>query len=185
MWAGDRPHHKKKGLDYYNSLKEQFENFEVANDLLLVPLLLEAVTTKTITMLIMDIKTCKLICVNREIMEESLKSFNIEAKVLAQHSNVMWDVLLQIEDAAILLAGSILTMKIVRLQTDYMGQRKTKVTLHGVPVFISENHLGFFFSKFEEVAEVMAVKSKTDIATGDVKIILTVPPKISWTYPMY
>lgn len=97
----------------------------------------------------------------------------------------MWDVLLQIEDAAILLVDSILTMKRVRLQTEYMGQRKTKVTLHGVPVFISENHLGFFFSKFEEVAEVMAVKSKTDIATGDVKIMLTVTRKISWTYPMY
>lgn len=121
-------------------------------------------------MLTMDFKTHKLIGVNREIMEEALKSLNIGAKVLAQHSNAMWDVLLQTEDAAILLEGSILTMKTARLQTEYMGQRKTKVTLHGVPAFISENHLGFFFSKFEEVAEVMAVKSKS---------------KISWTYPMY
>lgn len=55
----------------------------------------------------------------------------------------------------------------MRLQTEYMSITKTKVTFHGVPLYITENHLGFFFAKFGEVAGVSSVKSKAGIATGD------------------
>lgn len=48
----------------------------------------------------------------------------------------MWDILLATEDAVKALSGSILTTKFVRLQTDYLGMRKTKVTLHGVQLYI-------------------------------------------------
>ncbi|CAE1242006.1 unnamed protein product [Acanthosepion pharaonis] len=75
------------------------------------------------------------------------------------------------------LAGSILSTKSVRLQTEYLGTRKTKVILHGGPLFISLDHLGFFFSKFGEVASVSAVKSKAGIATEDVEVIVTVTRK--------
>lgn len=64
--------------------------------------------------------------------------------------------------------------KYLRLQTEYMGCRKTKVALHGVSVYISKDHLSFFFSKFGEVAEFSAVKGKTGIATGDIEILITV-----------
>lgn len=48
-------------------------------------------------MLITDGKTCKLIGVSRETIEETLKSFNNAAKVLAKWSNAMWDILLASE----------------------------------------------------------------------------------------
>lgn len=73
----------KKGPDYNNSLKDKFKEFISKNELLLVLSLLEAVNTKTISLLTMDLKTHKLIDVNRDCMEEALKSLNIEAKVLA------------------------------------------------------------------------------------------------------
>lgn len=64
-------------------------------------------------------------------MEEALKNLNIAPKVLAESSNAMWDVLLATEDKAKKLTGSILTSKSVRLQTEYLGTRKTRITLHG------------------------------------------------------
>lgn len=61
----------------------------------------------------------------------------------------MRDILLRTEVAGKSLADSILTTKRVRLQTQYMGAKKAKVTLLGVPLYISEDHLFFvFFSKF-------------------------------------
>lgn len=54
-----------------------------------------------------------------------------------------------------------------------MGTRKSKVTLHRVPLYILEDHLGFFFSKFVEVADVSTVKSKVGIATGNLEILIT------------
>lgn len=76
-------------------------------------------------------------------MEEALKSLNTGAKVLARNNNATWDIQLQTEDAANSLADSILMTKMVRLQTEYMGARKGKVTLHGVLFNIYEDHLGF------------------------------------------
>lgn len=80
-----------------------------------------------------DIKSRKLTGVNREAMEEALESLNIRAKVLARRSNAMWDILLSTEDAEKSLANNILTTKSVGLHSEYMGTRKTKVTLLGVP----------------------------------------------------
>lgn len=70
-------------------------------------------STRTISLLTTDIR--KLIGTNRDIMEEDLKSFNIEIKVLAQLSNAMWDILFRTEEAAKSLTGSTLTTKTVRL----------------------------------------------------------------------
>lgn len=58
---------------------------------------LDAATTKTITLLSADIKTCKLIGVSRETVEEVLKRHWIGTKILAKHSNVTWNILLAID----------------------------------------------------------------------------------------
>lgn len=88
--------------------ESQYENFVSDNELIPMPSLLETVNTKIISLLTTDIKSSKLIGVSREIMEDALKSLNIGTKVLACRSNAMWDILLQTEDVAKALAGSIL-----------------------------------------------------------------------------
>lgn len=115
----------KKGPDYYESLKEKYEEFIAGNELLAVPSVMEAVNTKRISLLMTDVELRKFIGVSREGMEETLKNLNIRVKVLARRSNTMWDVLLVSEEEAKSLAGSILAMKAVRLQTEYMGTWKT------------------------------------------------------------
>lgn len=72
-------------------------------------------------------------------MEEVLKTLKINPKVLARRTNVIWDILLPTEQEAKQLAGSVLTTRNLRLQTEYIGTRKTKITVHGVPVDISED----------------------------------------------
>lgn len=86
-WAADMP--KKKGPDYYISLKEKYEEFAKRNVLLPLSSLLEVTNTKTISLLTyiiiyIYIKTQRLISINRETMEETLKSLNIGDKMLAQ-----------------------------------------------------------------------------------------------------
>lgn len=58
----------------------------------------------------------------------------------------MWDILLATEEVAIALAGNGLTTKNVRFQTVYMGTRKTWVTLHGVTMYIFDDHLVEFWT---------------------------------------
>lgn len=54
-------------------------------------------------------------------------------KSFSMSNNTMWDVLIPTVAAAKALAGNVRITKSVRLQNEHMGQRKTKVTLHGVP----------------------------------------------------
>lgn len=57
----------------------------------------------------------------------------------------------------------VLATKRARLQTEYMGTRRTNITLHGVSMDITEERLG----AFRQVAEVEAATGKIGIATGD------------------
>lgn len=107
----------------------------------------ESVNTNTICLLTTVVKTHMLMDFNREIMEETLKSLNTGAKVYVRCSIAIWGIVLQKAEAAKSLAGDILTTKSVRIQTEYMRRRKTKVPLHRIPLFIPEDHLGFFFSR--------------------------------------
>lgn len=52
---------------------------------MVVPCVMEAVTTRTISLLTTDVKFRKLMGVSKELMEEFLKSFNIGAKILAAY----------------------------------------------------------------------------------------------------
>lgn len=72
-------------------------------------------------------------------MEEALKTLNISPKILARRTNALWDILLQTEEQAKRLAGCVLNTKALRLQTEYLGTRRTKVTIHGVPIDIPED----------------------------------------------
>lgn len=60
----------------------------------------------------------------------------------------MWDILLATIEETKALAGSILTANLVRLQMEYLGTRKTKITLHRVPLDIEEDHLWAFLAKY-------------------------------------
>lgn len=80
-------------------------------------------------------------------MEEILKTLKINSKVLARRTFVIWDILLPTEQDAKQLVGSVLTARNLRLQKEYMGTRKTKITVHGVHVDILEDRMGAFFSE--------------------------------------
>lgn len=101
-------------------------------------------------------------------MEEAIKRLNIAVKILVRRSRAMWDILLASDDTAKSLVGNIMTTKSVRLQTEYLGTRKTKVILHGVHLYILLDHLGFFFSKFGKVA-----RDKAGIAAEDVEVMVS------------
>lgn len=50
--------------------------------------------------------------------------------------------------------------------TVYMVTMKTKVILHGIPLYINEEH--YFLANFSEVSDGSSIKNGTSISTGDV-----------------
>lgn len=93
--------------------------------------------------------------VSREGIEEVLKSLSIGVKLLVRRSNAMCDILLVPEESRS-LTGSIITTKMVGVQTEHIGTQRTKVTLHWMPMDVEEDHVGAFFTKYGQV-EVLSV----------------------------
>lgn len=112
-WTCYRPQKKK---NHYAGIQDKYKEYISRNELLTIPSALEVMATRTISLLITDDKTQKLIGASRETMEETLKCLNIAAKLLAKCSNAMWNILLVSEVAGKELAGSI-HIKKLRFQT--------------------------------------------------------------------
>lgn len=64
------------------------------NEFLTIPEALDAVNTRTISLLTTDVKSRKLIWVSRETMDETLKGLKIDPKILDRRSNALLDILL-------------------------------------------------------------------------------------------
>lgn len=123
----------------------------MVTELLATPLFLEAVSHKTISLLTTYVRT-RSIGVGRETVEHVLKSLSVSQRIMA-YEYAIKDILLATSYEAKVLAGSIPTTKSVRLQTEYLGTRKTRVTLLRVPLIIEEGYLGAFFAHYGQVRE--------------------------------
>lgn len=104
-------------------MQDHYREFISGNELPTVPSTLEAVATRTVSLLATDAKTRKLVGVSRVVMEEEQRT-----KAPTKKSNVVYDILLGSKEAAEKLAGSILTIKSVRTRTEYMSACKIKIT---------------------------------------------------------
>lgn len=80
VWAADR---LKMGSEYYMMVLEKCQDSISENGILTIPLALEAIRKRTISPLISDVKTGKLVGINMGRIEEVLKSLNIVVKLLA------------------------------------------------------------------------------------------------------
>lgn len=116
---------------------------------------MEATDTRTISLLMTDVKSRKFIGVRRKGMEKGLESLNMAVNILARRNNAMWDFLMALEEVAKVLAGSVLATKAVILQTKYVGTLKIQITFHRVAMYVSEDHLGDFMGRYGHIAEVL------------------------------
>lgn len=83
--GGRKPPPQKKGPEYYIGLRDDYKEFILDNELLLLPFIMEAVTARTISLLMADVKSRKFMAVCREAMEETLKALNTGTNVIQCH----------------------------------------------------------------------------------------------------
>lgn len=91
-------------------MREEYQNYIKGKKLLTIPETLNAIP-RTISLLMTDVKTHKLVGVSREAIEEALKCLKDIYKMLTICSNAMWDILLATEEKAKQLTGNILMTK--------------------------------------------------------------------------
>lgn len=139
--AEERP---ERGLECFKRLSEEYSNIS-DHEHLPEPSVMEAITTRTIPLLTADVKMRKFIAANREMMEETLKALNIGAKVMGRRSNAMWKILLATKGNCKSIGQQDTERQVSQTANRIHGHG---ITMQGVAMYITEEHLGVFFSGY-------------------------------------
>ena len=122
---------------------------------------------KIISFVVTDLKARRLASIKKETFEDLLKAAGIPAKYHCRRTFATGDVLVPSEELAAKLAGDIITFKYFRLQPEYMGRRKIKITVCNVPIQLNEEVLAAYLSNYGDIEDVVKSKSANGTAHRD------------------
>ena len=157
----------KKAPINYERIREKYKKYFQGYRILPIPELIKEVQPKIVSFVITDIKSRRLAGIQKETFEDLLRAADIPAKYYCRHSFATWDVLLANEELAMKLAGGKITSKYFRLQPEYMGKRKIKITMCNVPIQLNEEVLAAYLSGYGDIEEVVKAKSANGTAHSD------------------
>ena len=157
---------QKSQLDY-NLCREKYEKYFEGNRIHPIPELIKEVQPKTISFVITDVRTRRLAGIKKDTFEELLRAANIPAKYYCRRSFATWDVLMPSEEQTAKLAGGNITSKYFRLQPEYMGRRRIKITVCNVPIALNEDVLAAYLIKYGNIEAINKAKSTNGTAHGD------------------
>ena len=133
---------------------------------------MKEVEPKTLSFVVTDLKTKRLAGLKKETFEDLLKSANIPGTYFCRRSFATWDVLLPSEEVAKKLAGGNITTRFFRLQPEYRGKRRIKVTVCNVSMQLSGDVLAAYLSIYGGVEQVSQITSTRGTAYGDYVFIM-------------
>ena len=91
---------KKTASDYKKDRVEKYAQYFKENEILPIPELVEAVEPKTLSFVVTDLRTRRLVELKKESFEDLLKTAYIPGRYFCCRSFATWDVLLPTEDIA-------------------------------------------------------------------------------------
>ena len=114
---------------------------------------MEKSTPRILSLVVSDLKTKRLVGLKKETFEELLRKAGIPCQYFCRKSFATWDVLLPTEEQAAKLAANNITTKYFRLQPEYRGTRRLRVTICNVPASITGEVLAAYLSSYGQVEE--------------------------------
>ena len=96
-----------------------------------------------------------------------LRKTGVPCQYFCRKSFATWDVLLPSSDQAAKFASTNINTKFFRLQPEYLGARRIRVTVCNVPAFITGEVLAAFLSTYGRVKEINLLRSAAGTAYGD------------------
>ena len=146
---------------------DKYAQYFKGHKILPIPELVVVVQLKTLFFIITDLRFRRLAGIKKDTFKELLKAAGIPARYFYRRSFATWDVLLPLEELAVKLTGSNVSLKFFLLHPGYMGRRRIKVTKCNGLIQINGDLLAACLSEDGDVEDVMAAKWKSGTAHGD------------------
>ena len=162
-WKGQQ----RGPADYERDRVEKYAKYFKGNEILPIPELVEKLMPRILSLVVSDLKSKRLVGLKKETFEELLRKAGIPCQYFCRKSFATLDVLLPTEDQAAKLAANNITTKYFRLQPEYRGTRRLRVTICNVPAHITGEVLAAYLSSYGQVEEFNLLRSPAGTAYGD------------------
>ena len=153
--------------DFERDRVGRYAKYFKGNEILPIPELVEKLTPRILSLVVSDFKTKKLVGLNKDIFEELVRKAGIPCQYFCRKSFATWDVLLPTEEQAAKAAANNIVTKHFRLQPEYRGTRRLRVTVSNVPAVITGEVLAAYLSEFGQVEEFNLLRSPAGTAYGE------------------
>ena len=153
--------------EYEKDRVGRFAKYFKGNEILPIPEIAEKITPRVLSLVVSDRKTKRLAGLTKEVFEELLRKTGIPCQYFCRKSFATWDVLLPTERQAAKTAETDIITKHFRLQPDYKGTRRLRVTICNVPAIITGEVLAAYLSAYSHVEEFNLLRSPARTAYGD------------------
>ena len=124
-----------------------------------IPEIAKNVEPRIVSLVVTDLKTKSVTGLKKEAFEGLLRTADIPCQYFCRRSFATWDILLPTVEQAARTATTNITTKHFRLQPEYMGTRRVRVTICNVPAFLTGEVLASYLSKYRRVEEVSKLRS--------------------------
>ena len=153
--------------DYEKDRVGRYAQYFKGNEILPIPEIAEKITPRVLSLVVSDLKTKRLVGLNKDSFEELLRKSGIPCQYFCRKSFATWDVLLPTEQQAAKTAEKDIISKHFRLQPEYRGTRRLRVTVCNVPAIITGEVLAAYLTAFGQVEEFNLLRSPAGTAYGD------------------
>ena len=173
VWSGDHPTIKAAVEDaaHYRNLLPKYKEYFKDRELLTHP---EewTIMKRVVTMVVHDVNLGRLTSVDKDILASALNSCGVKPLLISKSDYANYDLLLESEEKARDAASKVHRTKNFKMEPMYMGRRHTSLTVYNVPVDISRDCLGAFFSQYGDVESVTAGRLKSGVMSANYKIAM-------------
>ena len=173
VWTGSHPTIKATVEDaaHYRNLLPKYKDYFKDRELLTHPEEL-TIIKRVVTMVVHDVNLGKLTSVDKDILASALSTCGIKPMMIAKSDYANYDLLLESEEKARDAASKVHRSKNFKMEPMYMGRRHTSLTIYNVPVDISRDCLGAFFSQYGDVESVTAGRLKCGVMSANYRIAM-------------
>ena len=145
--------------DFEKDRVGRYAKYFKGNEILPIPEIVEKITPRILSLVVSDLKTKRLVGLKKETFEELLRKAGIPCQYFCRKSFATWDVLLPSEEQAAKAAANDIVTKHFKLQLEYKGTRRLRVTVCNVPAFITGEVLAAYLSAYGQVEEFNLLRS--------------------------
>ena len=145
----------------------RYAKYFKGNEILPIPEIVEKITPRVLSLVVSDLKTKRLVGLNNDSFEELLRKSGIPCQYFYRKSFATWDVLLPTEQQAAKTAEKDIITKLFKLQPEYKGTRRLRVTVCNVPAIITGEVLAAYLSAYGQVDDFNLLRSPGGTAYGD------------------